>query len=382
MIVEQGGRGGVADYTNELSRALSDEGVPIVLATARDHLYGDPRAVEVYTPFYYFRGGSFVRDRLRRVGGHRLVNALAFLAAVPRVVNKSRTCDVVHLQGGHLPPLYLALVLALRASGATIVHTPHNTFDRGSSWRGVRALMERSAARVIVHAQSDIANLPPAVRPRARVIPHGLFAGLARRAGGIVDRAEARAVLGIEGDGVVALVFGQIRPDKGIADVLDAATTVSGLTVVIAGEDRGALDECVQLMSRRELDGRVLVFEGFHPVDRIPLFFSAADVVVLAYRVASQSGVLMLAYAFARPVVAYPVGGLAEAVEDGRTGWVTQHADTDALSDTLAAVVAAGAEECRRRGNEAARLAKERYGWDRIALSTIATYEEALACRV
>jgi glycosyltransferase involved in cell wall biosynthesis len=381
MLVEQGGRGGVADYTNELSRALADEGVPLVLATARDHLYGEIRGVDVFTPFYYFRGGSVVRDGVRRVRGHRLVNALAFLAAVPRVVTRSRRCEVVHLQGGHLPPLFLALVLALRVSGATIVHTPHNTFDRGRSWRRVRELTARNVSRVIVHAESDLANLPRSVRSRARVIPHGLYAGLARRAGGSMDRAEARRVLGIDGDDMVALVFGQIRPDKGIDDVLSAAAKVSGLTIVIAGEDRGALDDCVELMARPELRDRVLVFEGFHAVDRIPLFFSAADVVVLAYRVASQSGVLMLAYAFARPVVAYPVGGLAEAVEDGRTGWVTQRADADALFDTLADVVAAGAEECRRRGNEAALLASERYAWESIARSTIGTYEAALACR-
>ena len=89
----------------------------------------------------------------------------------------------------------------------------------------------------------------------------------------------------------------------------------------------------------------------------------------------------MLSHAFSRPVVAYPVGGLAETVDDGRTGWLTSRADADALSDTLAAVVAAGPEECRRRGEEGARLARERYGWESIARSTIAIYEDALACR-
>ena len=81
------------------------------------------------------------------------------------------------------------------------------------------------------------------------------------------------------------------------------------------------------------------------------------------------------------PWSVYPVGGLVEAVEAGRTGWITSRPDPDSLSDTLADVVAAGTDECRRRGEEGARLANERYGWAAIARSTIATYEDALAWR-
>ena len=61
--------------------------------------------------------------------------------------------------------------------------------------------------------------------------------------------------------------------------------------------------------------------------------FAAADAVVLPYEVASQSGVLLLAYGFQRPVVVYPVGGLLEAVIDGETGWICARSDVEALRD-------------------------------------------------
>ena len=54
--------------------------------------------------------------------------------------------------------------------------------------------------------------------------------------------------------------------------------------------------------------------------------FAATDTVALPYRAASQSGVLLLAYGFARPVIVYPVGGLLEAVIDGETGWICARA--------------------------------------------------------
>jgi glycosyltransferase involved in cell wall biosynthesis len=332
--------------------------------------------MEIWTPFYYLRGGTLLTDALRRVKLQKPVNAVAFLLAVPRVTWRARRCSVVHLQGGQLPPLYLMLVLSLRAAGPPIVHTVHNTFDRGASWRSVRKLIGRCASRVIVHARSDLQAIDAELRARTRVIPHGEYAGLARRAGGDVDQAAARAGLGLPEEAIVALVFGQMRADKGIDDLLLAARDVGDLHVLVAGEDRGVLATLDGL--RAPLTGRVHVFEGFHDSQAMARFFSAADVVVTPYPRASQSGVLLLAYAFSRPVVAYPVGGLVEAIEPGRTGWLTERADVAALAKTLSEVVAGGATECRRRGEEGGRLAARRFGWKDIARETIAVYTEAL----
>ena len=100
---------------------------------------------------------------------------------------------------------------------------------------------------------------------------------------------------------------------------------------------------------------------------------------MLPYRVASQSGVLLLAYGFHRPVVVYPVGGLPESVLDGETGWVCTSGDVDGLAGALADVIAAGWPECRRRGEAGARLAEERFAWPAIARRTAALYERAIA---
>jgi D-inositol-3-phosphate glycosyltransferase len=109
--------------------------------------------------------------------------------------------------------------------------------------------------------------------------------------------------------------------------------------------------------------------------------FTAADTVVLPYRMASQSGVLLLAYGFRRPVVVYPVGGLVEAVVDGETGWICKRPDVDALVEVLNESVAAGWQECRRRGEAGNRLAEERYAWPATARRTEAVYLNVLAHR-
>jgi glycosyltransferase involved in cell wall biosynthesis len=145
--------------------------------------------------------------------------------------------------------------------------------------------------------------------------------------------------------------------------------------VVLAGEDHGALEESADLLADPALAARVIVREGFQTLKDAAALFAASDATALPYQVASQSGVLLLSYGFARPVVVYPVGGLPDAVVDGETGWVCGGRDPAALAATLSEVVAAGPEECLRRGEAGARLAQERFAWPVIARETIGVYD-------
>jgi glycosyltransferase involved in cell wall biosynthesis len=89
--------------------------------------------------------------------------------------------------------------------------------------------------------------------------------------------------------------------------------------------------------------------------------------------------VLLLAYGFARPVIIYPAGGMAEAVIDGETGWICPSADVDSLARMLAASVEAGRAECLRRGEAGRALAQERFAWPVIARRTSDVYDDVLA---
>ncbi len=226
-----------------------------------------------------------------------------------------------------------------------------------------------------MHTRADLALMPgiPAV-----VIPHGEYGGLART-GGEVDRDAARARLGVPADAVATLMFGQLRSDKGLPDLVAAVARVPRLHLLIGGQDIGGLAEVRERLAA--LGERVTVREGFLDMDQAAELFAATDTVALPYRQASQSGVLLLAYGFSRPVVIYPSGGMVEAVVDGETGWVCAAADVTALARALEESVAAGTAECLRRGENGRHLAEERFAWPVIARSTIELYEELLAGR-
>jgi glycosyltransferase involved in cell wall biosynthesis len=381
LLVEEGGIGGVAEYTGELARALGRAGCEVHLATGRDRgpaLETTPGVV-VHRIFPYVRERRRLGRLIRRLHLSRPVNGAMHLAANLLVVRLARRCDVVHVQGGEWPPLSAAQALMLRAARRPVIYTPHNTFDRGARTHPrAHALIRRRAARIVVHSEYDRTNLSPAQAAKAVVIPHGEYGGQARRGAATTDAATARATLDATEDDLVVLLFGQLRPDKGVRDLLQAAAEVSGVRVVLAGEDLGALDEVAGLLADERLRDRVLVRAGFVEPPRMGELFAAADVVALPYLRASASGVLLLAYGYARPVLAYPVGGLPEYVQDGLTGWVCERADVASLTEGLRSIAAAGREECRARGAAAQRFSQERFGWDAIARQTIALYEQVL----
>jgi glycosyltransferase involved in cell wall biosynthesis len=74
---------------------------------------------------------------------------------------------------------------------------------------------------------------------------------------------------------------------------------------------------------------------GYIPSAQTGRLFEAAQVAVCPYTDASQSGVVLTAYAFGCPVVVTNVGGLPEYVTDGVTGLIVPVGDPEALGNAL-----------------------------------------------
>jgi glycosyltransferase involved in cell wall biosynthesis len=382
LMIEQGGRGGVADYTAELARALVDQGWTVSIATAQDHRYPAIEGVVVQPVFHYLRDDTPMGRALRRWGLGRIVNGVRFLLALPRLMRLARRADIVHSQGWEIPQIGLLAIVCLRATGTRVVQTSHNTFERATTFVRTRVLVRRLTARLtartIIHTQADLARVGLEWGEHAVVIPHGEYGALAR-SGGSADRERSRVELGIAPETPVTLMFGQLRTDKGLDDLVKAVRLVPSLHLLIGGQEAGALAAAGPLLDSPDLRERVTVREGFLEMGETAALFAATDTVSLPYRAASQSGVLLLAYGFARPVIVYPTGGMVESVIDGQTGWICSTPDVDALAGALAASVKAGPAECRRRGEAGRALAEERFAWPVIARRTSDLYDDVLA---
>lgn len=221
-----------------------------------------------------------------------------------------------------------------------------------------------SADGFITHSESDTRVLRK-LKPMKIVHTghHPTYAHFAPAGAPDADRAKEK--LGIAGRKVV-LFFGFIRDYKGLKILLEAMNLLpdtEGYHALVVGEfydDRANYEPALGTLVR---SARLTLVDRYVSNEEVPTYFSAADLVVLPYLSATQSGVIQMAYGFHKPVVASAVGGIPDAVEDGKTGYLVPPNDARAVAD---AVIAYFNTADRSRMTEAIRAAQEGFSWSRM----------------
>ena len=159
--------------------------------------------------------------------------------------------------------------------------------------------------------------------------PHPLYDHFGERIG----TEEARAKLGIDPEKRTLLFFGLIRDYKGLDLLIDAMRLMGpDYQLVIAGESYGSFDKYSQQIDASPAKDRIKVFNRYIDDEEVPVFFSAADVCVLPYKSATQSGITAISMHFDVPLVATPVGGLAESIEKPCIGLMTEGISPEAIA--------------------------------------------------
>lgn len=142
-----------------------------------------------------------------------------------------------------------------------------------------------------------------------------------------LPRERAREQLGLEPGQTALLFFGLVRDYKGFDLLLDACSLLpERFRVIAAGEN---------YTGRSFTSPRLLWRNEFIPDREVGTWFNAADMVVLPYKSASQSGIAQIALSFRKPLVVTPVGGLPEVVEHGVTGTVAEDVTAEALAGAV-----------------------------------------------
>jgi len=178
-----------------------------------------------------------------------------------------------------------------------------------------------------------------------------------------IPKAEARRRLGLE-PGPLLLFFGYVRAYKGLDLLLRALPRIRARVparLLVAGEFYEGEARYRRLAGELGITDAVHFCSDYIPEQDVAAYFSAADVAVLPYRSATQSGIVQVAYQLDTPVICTDVGGLAEVVPDGSSGFVVPPDDIEALADAVIRYYAENWEDRLRAG---VRVEKRRYGWD------------------
>ena len=179
--------------------------------------------------------------------------------------------------------------------------------------------------------ENDLKEMYP--ESEYRYAPHPVYDIFRDR----ISKQEAQQKLNLDTKRVI-LNFGVIRKYKGLDILLNAIprlkSELEDFTVLVAGECYEDLDMYKQLIRSLNISDIVDLRAEFIPDNEVHLYFSAADVVVLPYRSATQSGVVPIAFNFDRPVIVTDVGGLPEIVPDGEVGF-TVPCDSEAVAGAI-----------------------------------------------
>ena len=199
------------------------------------------------------------------------------------------------------------------------------------------------------------------------------------------DQSAARTRLGLERNGTVALYAGRIEPFKG-ADVLLRAIGqmrwLEDLTLVVVGGVGEEDPEVVRLqLLARELGIESHIrWQSACPQERLPDYYTAADVCVVPSYHESFGFVALEAMACSTPVIAAPVGGLAWLIRDGETGRLVRSHTPEAFASCLDEIV--DHPERQRQWGHAAREWACRFPWGRAANDVRAVYDQVLSAMV
>lgn len=137
----------------------------------------------------------------------------------------------------------------------------------------------------------------------------------------------------------VILFFGFVKPYKGLIYLIRAIPYVlqklPNAKFIIAGEFYDDRESYVNEIETLRVQDAIRLYEDYIANEEVGRFFTAADIVVLPYVSATQSGIVQIAYSFNKPVITTDVGGLPEVVRHGQTGFIVPPQNSRALGEAI-----------------------------------------------
>jgi D-inositol-3-phosphate glycosyltransferase len=198
--------------------------------------------------------------------------------------------------------------------------------------------------------------------------------------------AQARAEVGLSASEKMILFVGRIQRLKGLEVLVRAFALLGDLDarLVIVGGQPGNSPESREISRLQHLVTKLGIaerttFVGAVPHERLPLYYSAADVTVMPSSYESFGLVAVESLACGTPVVASRVGGLTSIVRDGETGFLVPWRDAALFAERVRRVLED--EAFRTQLAAHARQSVLEYGWDRIADEHLALYADVRAAQ-
>ncbi|MEP0806262.1 MAG: glycosyltransferase [Chloroflexota bacterium] len=250
---------------------------------------------------------------------------------------------------------------------------------------GERQVLRR-ANRIVVATLAELTQLRFLYKADASkmvVIPPGVDLGHFYP----IPSDEAKMYVGLKPEDRMVLFVGRIEPLKGVDTLIHAMCCLTlkdrsrPVHLAIIGGDPSASREKMTAEMKRlqalcdELAlGQTVVFLGKRDQDKLPYYYSAAEVLVMPSHYESFGMVALEAMACGTPVIASEVGGLAYLVRDGKTGFTIPAEEPDKLCEKISWLLN-DKELHEQMSAQAAEYARD-YAWEKIAVQIVDEYKK------
>lgn len=365
-------RGGISQYMENLSLELGGKGHETVLFSYRRQF-----------PKFLYPGESDLspgKTSLGPICSYSLdcLQPLTWWATASKIKAGSPQAVIFPWWITFFAPMFGCMSRWLASSNINSFFICHNVLPHEQ--RIVDRLLTRWALQLgkgfIVQSRKEKELLQDLLPGRnVKIIPHPVYDMFREKR---LLKSSARQQLQIPQDVPMLLFFGFVRPYKGLRYLLEAFSLVRpqipAAQLWIVGEFWHDKQEYLGLAERLGLLPHLRIIDRYVPDSVVPLYFSAADVLMAPYVRISQSGVVQMAFGMGLPVIATRVGGLPEAIDDGLTGLLVPAENPKALSDAIQGYFLENRQEPMR-----AEIARREWhsGWDRLVAALISLRQEA-----
>jgi len=318
------------------------------------------------------------------IGGdrfHKFSKGFEHMIDMGRVVQYLRKMSprVVHFQWLPLPIIDVSYIKLINKISPTVL-TIHDTNPyHGESPSLIQRAGIESVPKIfdhlIVHTNHSKSQLVKRGHSpdKISVIPHGVF-----HYG--VDEPHYESGEGTGNDNIDLLMFGTIKRYKGVETAIRAISKMdeniqSKIQLTIAGRPKADIQAYQKMASELNVEDNIEWITRFIEKEEVDQLFKTCDIVALPYKNADQSGVLMSALPYGKPVVASNIGGFQEILDDGTHGYLFPPGNSDELSKALSKL-AVNPDLRNLMGENVRELSKsQKYSWEKIASETLDVYK-------
>lgn len=307
----------------------------------------------------YFKNLAFVKPRNLLIS-YKIASVL-----------KKKNYNLIHFNGTSL--LFYFLKLFIRKIPFVLTThdpVPHSGEENRTN-KFIRKLLNRQKTiQHIVHSAASkndfMKNFPKILPEKINVIYYGTHEWLNYWKRPVVT------------DKNNILFFGRISQYKGVEYLIEAAKiarrTIPYLKVTIAGSGKYYFD-----IEPIKNDNTFEIINRYIPNQELVSLMQKTSLVVCPYTDATQSGVIMTAYIFDKPVIASAVGGIPDIVENNVTGKLVPAKNSQALANAIIELIGNNNKLAKMSENIERIYNSGRFSWEYIAKQTIRVYEKSIS---